>query len=494
MAFKDNFRMERVYFEKLKSDIDIMRSYIAAGAVDEAKAVLENAVDVDGAVLLLYRNVGEAWAELADAITQTKKDLEALKEKTEAYHDELNEKIDEVNNYIIRLINALDERLTAVENDLATMSRVKFLNLVYDETEQEYTLEDKDGNTIDFASLSEMVEFPHLVIVRGTVNGEETDFYLRESDPDDASGVFEFYAAALVNNVVHEITVTMLPDDSVNVATHIQTIPTYTPGNGIDITNNVISADTTVLQEKLVAGSGISIDPTTHEIVNTAQGIDLWGWKGAGNFANKFNYINNVASGVGSTAEGDSTVASGAGSHAEGRETLASGSNSHAEGYNSIAGGQSSHAEGNGKAYATYSHAEGSARVGNQGDQSTGYGAHAEGFNCIARGNYSHVEGHENQTGHPYTHVQGHGNKTGHEYQTIFGTFNEVLTNSDVLEICGNGTDDSTRSNARILRDNGDEWLAGQIQPENGIRLKDANGVYYNIGIDTNGQLTISQV
>ena len=56
MDFKNSYRVEAVYFQKLKSDIDIAKSYIAAGATDEARAVLENLVDVDGAVLLLYLN------------------------------------------------------------------------------------------------------------------------------------------------------------------------------------------------------------------------------------------------------------------------------------------------------------------------------------------------------------------------------------------------------------------------------------------------------
>lgn len=118
MDFKNSYRIEAVYFNKLKSDIDIAKSYIAAGATDEARAVLENLVDVDGAVLLLYRNIGECWAELANAIEKTKKELDALRDQQEQYHDELNEKIDEINNYIIRLINALDERLTAAEADI----------------------------------------------------------------------------------------------------------------------------------------------------------------------------------------------------------------------------------------------------------------------------------------------------------------------------------------------------------------------------------------
>lgn len=44
---------------------------------------------------------------------------------------------------------------------------------------------------------------------------------------------------------------------------------TYTAGTGIDITEDVISVDTTTIQEKLTAGSGISIDSATNTISAT---------------------------------------------------------------------------------------------------------------------------------------------------------------------------------------------------------------------------------
>lgn len=102
--------MEKAYFQKLKSDIDIARSYMKAGEDGQARAVLESIVDVDGAVLLLYRNLGELWADLASKLEDLRKDLRDLGDRMELYHDELNEKIDEINNYIMALIRDLDER------------------------------------------------------------------------------------------------------------------------------------------------------------------------------------------------------------------------------------------------------------------------------------------------------------------------------------------------------------------------------------------------
>lgn len=116
MDFKSSYRMEAVYFQKLKSDIDIAKSLMNAGNTEEARAMLENAVDVDGAVLLLYRNLGELWGELGAKIEDTKKELEKLDNRVGDNLRELNEKIDDVNNTIIRLIRALEERVKALED------------------------------------------------------------------------------------------------------------------------------------------------------------------------------------------------------------------------------------------------------------------------------------------------------------------------------------------------------------------------------------------
>lgn len=121
MTFTESFRMERVYFEKLKSNITDIKNLLAAGNTEDARILLENSVDLDGAVLLLYRNLGECWAELADQIKKTREELDALKEATEAYHDELNEKIDDVNFVLLRLINALEARVENLETRVTAL-------------------------------------------------------------------------------------------------------------------------------------------------------------------------------------------------------------------------------------------------------------------------------------------------------------------------------------------------------------------------------------
>lgn len=235
MAFTNSFRMERVYFERLKSMIDILKPYLNTETDEKLKSILENSIDDNGAILLLYRNLGECWAELSDLIKKADEKIDSLNDKADKYHDELNERIDEVNNYIMGILREIEARLETVEQDLATLSRNIILDL--ERVNDEYTLSYK-GDPVDFAQLAKWVSFPDNVLIRGVVNGEETVFHLREFDTDETSGVFEFYATGLIDNVVHEITVTVLPDDSVNVATEIQTMKEYSAGNGINIDQN----------------------------------------------------------------------------------------------------------------------------------------------------------------------------------------------------------------------------------------------------------------
>lgn len=133
MSFKQSFRMERIYFEKLKSNIPIIKSLLEQAQTEEARTLLMNSIDVDGAVLLLYRNLGEAWAELADLIQKTQKDLKDLSDRVDQYHDELNEKIDEVNNYLMRLIRALEDRIDVIEQRLDEIRDFYVITGAYDE-------------------------------------------------------------------------------------------------------------------------------------------------------------------------------------------------------------------------------------------------------------------------------------------------------------------------------------------------------------------------
>ena len=139
-----------------------------------------------------------------------------------------------------------------------------------------------------------------------------------------------------------------------------------------------------------------------------------------------------------SFTEGNDNEASGLASHAEGSDTKATNGYAHAEGLSTTASGATSHAEGN-FTFATgdYSHAEGSA------SQSKGVYSHAEGFNSTANRRSQHVFG---------------------EYNVIDTTGSTVNNKGSYVEIVGNGTDLSARSNARTLDWSGNEVLSGTLK------------------------------
>lgn len=107
-------------------------------------------------------------------------------------------------------------------------------------------------------------------------------------------------------------------------------------------------------------------------------------------YAEIFNdYTHNVATGIFSHAEGESTIASGNQSHAEGGGTTASGGCSHAEGAGTTANGYSSHTEGNATIVsAVNAHAEGNSTY----VYSTAENSHAEGTGSYTKGVNAHAE------------------------------------------------------------------------------------------------------
>ena len=135
MALKDSLRLESIYFNNLKSMMKMLKSW-ADGTTDEkTKDIIENCIQADAAILLLYRNLGEAWNELMANIQKEMHDLQDLKETVDAYHDELNEKIDEVNNYLMVLIRELQERVTILEQRVDVLETQ--INIILDLVEDE---------------------------------------------------------------------------------------------------------------------------------------------------------------------------------------------------------------------------------------------------------------------------------------------------------------------------------------------------------------------
>lgn len=228
------------------------------------------------------------------------------------------------------------------------------------------------------------------------------------------------------------------------------------------------------------------------------------------------NYNNN-ASGVGSHSEGIDTKAKKSGSHSEGYGTIGDGefchvegigSNSsikytgtntyrvsgayasaaHVEGIMSRGEGQGCHTEGyECLSLSEYSHSEGvQTSALNRGSHSEGQlttanaeACHAEGYLCNSNGPHSHTEGNSCNTtiyaeaAHAegiHTESRGQGSHSEGIYTVatadashVVGKYNVIDDNEDYVEIVGNGTESSYRSNARTLDWNGNESLAGSL-------------------------------
>lgn len=170
-----------------------------------------------------------------------------------------------------------------------------------------------------------------------------------------------------------------------------------------------------------------------------------------------------------SHAEGNGTKANGFCSHAEGSSAETTGNFSHAEGSGSKANGQASHTEGMSTSTdsgAMASHAEGS------GSKAKNTAAHAEGYQTEAKGMFSHSEGMNTITNDIGSHAEGLGTIAFESYQHVEGRYNKTESSSvPLLKVIGNGTSDTSRSNAHTLDIEGNAWFAGDVQNGIGDRL-----------------------
>ena len=159
--------------------------------------------------------------------------------------------------------------------------------------------------------------------------------------------------------------------------------------------------------------------------------------------------------------ERDSTANIGNYSAASGNEVEASGYASFAEGMFTIASGRASHAEGDTTvASNTVTHAEGAETA------ASGMYSHSEGISTAASGYASHAEGGGTEAAGTNSHAQNLGTIANGNQQTALGKYNTADTTSAV--IIGNGSDETTRSNALTVDWNGNVEASGSITDGSG--------------------------
>ena len=179
------------------------------------------------------------------------------------------------------------------------------------------------------------------------------------------------------------------------------------------------------------------------------------------------DYVNNIATGQWSIAEGSGTVAKGRASHAEGAYSKALNDGCHVEGYQTEATGYWSHAEGEMTKVTSYaSHAEGSYCTLPNGTKrygtASGYASHVEGGGCHATGSCSHAEGLATTVSGAQSHAEGRYTIATGGAQHVEGIANIEDAEGKYIHIAGNGTFDN-RSNAYTLDWEGNGWFAGTI-------------------------------
>lgn len=188
------------------------------------------------------------------------------------------------------------------------------------------------------------------------------------------------------------------------------------------------------------------------------------------------DYVDNIATGKYSHAEGHNTEATNIWAHAEGADTHAAGDTSHAEGYSTKASGESSHSEG----HHTWS---------------GGFGSHSEGRGTSAEGGASHAEGEYSYAAGEYSHAEGHGTVATGEAQHVEGTYNIEDTENKFAHIIGNGTNKDKRSNAFAIDWNGNIYVNNSPTGVNVNDLQAASHTHTNkeiidkLSVDESGKL-----
>ena len=140
-----------------------------------------------------------------------------------------------------------------------------------------------------------------------------------------------------------------------------------------------------------------------------------------------------------------------------------------ATGYNVTATGTASHAEGLGaSASGDYSHAEGWLT------NASGISSHTEGHGAIAYGDASHAEGNYTTASGDYSHAEGYYTIATSENQHVQGKYNIEDNTNVYAHIVGNGSGDTSRSNAHTLDWDGNAWFAGEVEDGHGNKLSEA--------------------
>ena len=110
---------------------------------------------------------------------------------------------------------------------------------------------------------------------------------------------------------------------------------------------------------------------------------------------------------------------------------------------------------------------DGYIRTGKKNGTTIGNYATAEGLDTTASGSASHAEGNDTTASGDYSHAGGENTIASYKWQTVIGKNNDNKA-STLFEV-GNGSSESSRSNAFEVRSNGDIHVAGEIYRDGNV-------------------------
>ena len=125
MAFKTNQRIEQIYFDNIRKELDVLKKWKDGETDLKTSDVLQAVIDADSAIIMLYKNLGEAYAETVAMIEVEKAALLALRSEYETFKASTEETL----QYLSGKVSEIDERLATVEDFMEETSGTRIFLL-----------------------------------------------------------------------------------------------------------------------------------------------------------------------------------------------------------------------------------------------------------------------------------------------------------------------------------------------------------------------------
>ena len=122
------------------------------------------------------------------------------------------------------------------------------------------------------------------------------------------------------------------------------------------------------------------------------------------------------------------------------------------------------------------------------GNKASGYASCAIGCLSVAIGNFAFATGRSACANNDYSIAMGYQTMTNLDCQTVIGQLNK--NDSTSIFVIGNGTNDSSRSNAFTVDWNGNTWAAGSITATGSVNGTDFNGFTINKSVPSDAKFT----